>query len=147
VKAKALVVVVLMLLLGIGMAQGTSRVPKFQVGLDTVILGWPSVDAKGGVVSTLGINVGLGVAYRSYFEPLYPEKGSAYWEVGTIVLLDPYVGVGYDYRINEQFYVGGGVNVFPLHLVGFSFLGGSLGTGLGILYSVFPNIHLGMFLY
>ncbi len=137
----------LALVFGFGMAEGNPRVPKFQVGLDTVALGWPSADEKGGIVSTLGINLGLGIAYKSYFEPLYPEKGSLYWELGTILLIDPYIGVGYDYRINEMFYLGGGVSVYPLHLIGLSLAGGGLGATLGFLYSVFPHIHFGVYLY
>ncbi|WP_152560790.1 hypothetical protein [Thermus caliditerrae] len=138
---------VLTLAFGFGFAEEGARAPKFQVGLDSVTFGWPSVDAKGGIVNSFGINLGLGVAYRSYFEPLYSEKGSLYWEAGTVLLLNPYLGIGYDYRFNEQFFVGGGVNIFPLNLLLGGILGGSVGATASVLWSVFPTIHLGVYLY
>jgi hypothetical protein len=143
---KLLILMSLLLGFGLSLAQTAPRSPKFQVGLDTVGIGWPSTNDKGGVLNVLGFNLGLGLVTEVICE-VYPEKGSVYWEVGTVALLDPYLGIGYDYRFNEQFYVGGGVNVFPLHLL----LGGLLGGGAGLaafsLWSIFPTIHLGVFLY
>lgn len=144
---KRIILALLALVLGVASAEATAKVPKFQVGFDSITFGWPSVDAKGGVTSSFGINVGLGITYRSYFEPLYPESGALYWEAGTVILLDPFVGIGYDYRFNENLYVGGGVTFFPLHLVLGGLAGGGVGVGLSALYSIFPNVHLGVYLY
>ena len=129
-------VLTLVLALGFGLtfAQDGPKVPKFQVGLDTPTFGWPSVNAQGGITNSFGINMGLGISYRSYFEPLYPQSGSLYWEAGTFVLILPYLGVGYDYRFDEKFYVGGGVTFVPLLLL--------VGT-----WPLYPTVHLGVYLY
>ncbi|MGC8904689.1 hypothetical protein [Thermus sp.] len=115
--------------------QGEALKPKFQMGLDSLTIAWPTADEKGGILGSIGINLGLGVSYRSYFEPLYPQRGAVYWEAGTVLLIVPaYVGVGYDYRFDRHFYVGGGVNLAPLALLA--------GT-----WPIYPSIHLGAYLY
>lgn len=65
----------------------------------------------------VGVNPGLGLAYRGFFEPLYPEKGAAFYEASTVLLLDPYLGIGYAYRLGEQAYVSVGLSFFPFHLL------------------------------
>jgi hypothetical protein len=144
---KKLLILLTVALVGLGLAQdvGTStsvpQAPKFQLGLDSLTIAWPSTDDKGGIVNSFGLNLGLGISYRSYFEPLYPGKGSLYWEAGTVLILIPgWVGIGYDYRFNEQFYVGGGVQIAPLVLL----------TGLlaGLpTWPIYPSIHLGVYIY
>ncbi len=138
---KKLLILLTVALVGLGLAQdvGTStsvpQAPKFQLGLDSLTIAWPSSDDKGGIVNSLGLNLGLGISYRSYFEPLYPEKGSLYWEAGTVLIFIPgWIGIGYDYRFNEQFYVGGGVQIVPLALLA--------GT-----WPIYPTIHLGVYIY
>lgn len=131
---RGLFFLVLLVALGFGFAQEASKAPKFQVGLDSLTFAWPLANPEGGITSSIGLNLGLGVSYRSYFEPLYPQKGSLYWEAGTFALLLPYAGVGYDYRFNETFYAGGGVTFLPWALL--------LGA-----WPVYPTIHLGVYLY
>ena len=123
---KKLLILLTVALVGSGLA--------LQIGLDTIVVGWFSSDSKGGIISLSGLNTGFGISYRSYFEPLYPGKGSLYWEAGTAVgiLFPSYVGIGYDYRFNE-FYVGGGVLIDPLGL-----LMGSLDP----IYPIYPKIRL-----
>ncbi len=91
----------------------------------------------------MGFNLGLGFSYRSYFSPLMVKQGSMYWEAGTVILVDPYVGVGYDYRFSEEIYAGGGVDVFPLNLV----LGAAYLGPYAAYLSIVPNVHVGFYLY
>ena len=120
------------------------RTPKFSVGiLDTPVFAWVSTNEQGGVTSLMGFNLGLGIHYRSYFEPLLPEKGSVYWEAGTILLIDPYFGVGYDYRFNESVYAGAGVDILPLHFI----LGASYLGPYAAFFSIIPSIHVGFYLF
>ena len=116
-----------------------AKVPKFSIGLDAPAFSWVSANEDGAVTSLFGFNFGFGVSYRSYFTPLEIEKGSGYWEAGTIILIDPYVGVGYDYRISELIYAGGGLDIFPLHAM--------LGGGYGLVYTFIPNLHIGLYLF
>jgi len=127
---KSLVIGVL-LVGALAFAQTENRVPKFSVGLDYLTFAWVQADEYGGVKSTWGFNALLGFSYREYAQPLMPEQGSTYWEAGTTVLLSPYIGFGYDYRINESVYIGGGVDFHPLFA----------------LFIPIPNIHVGFYLF
>jgi len=129
---------VLLVVAGFALAQ-EAKVPKFSIGLDMPVFSWVSANDDGAVTSLFGFNFALGVSYRSYFSPLEIEKGSGYWEAGTVVLIDPYVGAGYDYRISEQLYAGAGLDVFPLHPL--------LYGGYGLFLTFVPNLHIGMYLF
>lgn len=118
------------------------KIPKSSVGLDSPVFAMVSATPTGEVESLLGLNLGLGFSYRSYFKPLAAESGSAYWEAGTVILLDPYFGVGYDYRASDTLYIGGGVDVFPLNFFMLSDY-----PGYSIFYSIVPNLHIGIFLF
>ena len=141
-KKLAGVLVLAVALWGLAFAE-QGGAPKFSIGLDSPTFAWVSADEQGGITSLIGFNVGLGFSYRSYFEPLMPRQGSVYWEAGTILLLDPYVGAGYDYRIDEQIYVGGGVDIFPLNLI----LGAAYLGPYAAYLSIMPSIHIGFYLY
>jgi len=134
VMKKIVCLLLLVLGMGLGFAQEGNRVPRFQVGLDSLTIAWPTANAKGGVTSSFGLNLGLGVTYRSYFEPLHPGRGAFYWEAGTMVLVLPYLGVGYSFRINESLYVGAGLNAYSALLLA--------GT-----FPIYPSIHLGVYFY
>ncbi len=132
----------MLFVLGIVVVAQSPKVPKMSVGLDMLTFAWVNANEQGGVSSATGLNLLLGVTHRSYFEPLYAGKGSGYWEVGTIVLVDPFVGAGYDYRPNDMIYFGGGIRIFPLHLFLLSDY-----PGYNLLYTVSPTIHVGFYLY
>jgi hypothetical protein len=53
-----------------------------------------------------GINVGLGISHRAFFEPLKTNAWNMHWDIGTIVLVLPYVGIGTDYVWDNGWYVG-----------------------------------------
>lgn len=86
---------------------------KNTVGLDAPVVGWLSpnlVDKTSGqVISNLGVNWGLGVSYRRYFEPLRTNQLNTFWAVGTVALIIPYIGIGGDYVWDNGFYLGGGI--------------------------------------
>ncbi len=130
---------------GISQAE-SAKVPKFSVGLDYLTFAWVNADETGAVHSAWGFNTGFGISYRSYFTPLAPESGSTYWQAGTILLIDPYVGVGYDYRINEMVYVGGGVDFYPLHLALVAAADPRF-AGFGLLGAIVPEVHIGIYLF
>lgn len=133
------VVMLLAILAIVGFAWAQeARTPKFSIGLDLPTYAWVTSDEAGNVTKLTGINLALGFSYRSYFQPLAPQSGAGYWEAGTILLLDPYVGVGYDYRVNESLYVGGGLDVYPFH---------ALMGGYGLVYTFVPNLHVGVYLF
>ena len=135
---KLLVLVVAVVALGFVFGQEAQQ-PKFSVGLDMPTFAWVKSNANGEIQSLFGINLGLGVTYRSYLTPLAIESGSIYWEAGTILLIDPYIGGGYDYRINEMLYVGGGLDIYPLNAF--------LGWGYGLFTAFIPNLHLGVYIF
>ena len=128
--------------LGFALAQQQGA-PKFSVGLDSPVFAWVTTDENGGITSLFGFNLGLGLSYRSYFEPLQVKKGSTYWEAGTILLIDPYFGIGYDYRFTEEIYAGGGIDIYPLNLL----FGAELFGPFAAYLSIVPNIHVGFYLY
>jgi hypothetical protein len=86
---------------------------KNSVGLDSPFIGWINpnlVDKQSGqVVSNLGINLGLGVSYRRYFEPVQANQFNAYWAAGTFAVIIPYLGIGGDYVWGNGFYLGAGL--------------------------------------
>jgi len=86
---------------------------KNTIGLDSPFVGWlnPNLVNKetGPIVSNLGINLGLGVSYRKYFEPVKTNQFNPYWAAGTFAVIIPYLGIGGDYYWNNGFYFGGGI--------------------------------------
>jgi len=70
------------------------------IGLDTVLIGRLRRDENGKLDSILGMSVGLGIAYRRYFETP-GEFGTLqpYWELGTMILIWPYGMLGITYPI------------------------------------------------
>lgn len=86
---------------------------KNSIGLDAPFLGWLNpnlVDKQSGQkISNLGINLGLGVSYRRYFEPVQTNQFNTYWCAGTVFVLIPYIGIGGDYVWDNGFYLGGGI--------------------------------------
>jgi hypothetical protein len=86
---------------------------KNSIGLDSPFIGWlnPNMIDKetGGKISDLGINLGLGISYRRYFEPLKTDTFNPYFALGTFAIIIPYVGIGADYVWGNGFYLGGGL--------------------------------------
>jgi hypothetical protein len=86
---------------------------KNTIGLDAPIIGWLNpnlIDEKTGfITSNLGINYGLGVSYKRYFNPLGTNKFNPYWCAGTFAIILPYIGIGGDYVWDNGFYFGGGL--------------------------------------
>ena len=99
---------------------------KMTLGLDAPLIGWlnPNLVNKesGETISNLGINWGLGVSYRKYFEPVQTNQFNPYWEAGTFFIILPYIGIGGDYVWSNGFYLGGGIIwLFPEIHGGFMF--------------------------
>jgi hypothetical protein len=85
---------------------------KYSAGLDTINFGWVN-DDNGAISSILGFNLGLGIGYRKYFKPVQEGKFNFSWDVGTVLLLFPFAGVGADYQWDSGWYVGARALFFP----------------------------------
>ena len=81
-------------------------------GVSTPFFGTSQDIYKGNEKYTLktnGFNLMLGYTWRTYFGEGLPTNGGAgYFEIFTMALIVPMVGVGFDYRIGENFMVGVG---------------------------------------
>lgn len=82
------------------------RGPSIMFGLDLPTFGRPQYDEDGALRSVLGLNLGLGISYRSYIaeDGLKPNRFNFYWGTGTIVLFLPYFEVGATYPFNMDTY-------------------------------------------
>lgn len=99
---------------------------KNSIGLDSPVIGWvnPNLMDKqsGQVISDLGINLGIGVSYRRYFNPVQTNQLNPYWAAGTFAIIIPYLGIGGDYVWDNGFYLGAGlIWIFPEIHGGFFF--------------------------
>jgi hypothetical protein len=81
---------------------------RYSAGFDLPNFGWVRMDGRG-VDSVLGVNIGLGVSYKKYFQPALPGQFTASWGVGTFGLILPYATIGGDYQWDNGWYVGGNV--------------------------------------
>ncbi|MCK4258850.1 MAG: hypothetical protein KAX49_07720 [Halanaerobiales bacterium] len=85
----------------------------FSIGVTSPIIGSAQTKYFGEkkyTTSISGINWCIGYTKRNYFGKGLPGNGGAgYFEYGTVTLLMPYVGVGYDYRIDENLIIGIGL--------------------------------------
>ncbi|MBO8166386.1 MAG: hypothetical protein H0Z25_04125 [Kosmotoga sp.] len=82
----------------------------------TVIsLGLPSygtakLNDEGQIIGFSGPNLALGWSWKNYFKPLVPNAFNPYWDIGTLALLVPYIGIGGDYAIalsnGDMFLIG-----------------------------------------
>ena len=72
------------------------------VGFDASVLVGKVNYEGGGIKSVLGISPGLGIGYKSYFSPLKANNLSVYWDIGTDVLILPFIGLGADYKFNLE---------------------------------------------
>jgi len=104
---------------------------KYSAGFDLINFGWVK-DENGAISSVLGFNVGLGVGYRKYFKPVKEGEFNFSWDVGTILLLFPFAGVGADYQWDSGWYAGGRLLVFPAVFFIDDFL-----------FPVFPSLNVG----
>jgi len=82
---------------------------NMSIGLDSPFIGWLGHDKDGTVISDLGINLGIGLSYRRYFEGVQTNQFNTYWAVGTVAILLPYLGIGADYVWDGGFYLGVGL--------------------------------------
>jgi len=88
-------------------------------GLTTPIIGTYkeiSIAGKKYTKSVTGINSMIGFTSRNYLgDGLTANGGTGYFEIGTLFMFVPFVGVGYDYKIGENIIIGAG---FPdmLHM-------------------------------
>jgi hypothetical protein len=117
---------------------------KYSAGLDNPFFGLLQRNSSGQIESDLGISLGLGIAYKRYFEhlkfnhdfdPAKIENFSFFWSIGTYALVLPYAGVGFDYAWDNGFYLGAG-------LVASSAI--RYAVGPGYIGYVGPEIHGGL---
>ena len=66
------------------------------------------------ITSFTGINVALGISHRQFFQPVKANNWNLHWDIGTVLLLLPYIGIGTDYVWENGWYVGiGTVYIIP----------------------------------
>ena len=99
---------------------GSQQVTGF--GVTTPIVGkakYKEINGEFYTTEMSGLNLMMGYTSRTYFGNGLPADGGAgYFEYGTMVLIAPYIGVGYTYRINKSFFIDVGV---PNVAIGFTF--------------------------
>ncbi|MFC1767309.1 hypothetical protein ACFLZ2_01995 [Candidatus Margulisiibacteriota bacterium] len=89
-----------------------------QTGL--VILDLPGLSAvdrneNNEITSFTGVNLGLGISHRSFFEPVKANQWNNSWDIGTVALLIPYVGIGTDHVWENGWYFGvGTIYIIPI---------------------------------
>ncbi|MCT7995710.1 hypothetical protein [Laspinema olomoucense] len=90
------------------LAQARFTSYRYSAGFDLPNFGWVRMDERG-VDSVLGINVGLGVSYKKYFQPAVPGQFTGSWGVGTLAVVLPYATIGGDYQWDNGWYAGGNI--------------------------------------
>ncbi|MBN1621281.1 MAG: hypothetical protein JW871_01670 [Endomicrobiales bacterium] len=119
---KLMLVAALCLCCQYGFAQEPIKGKSMSLGLDFPLVGWTSTNENGEIKKIIGINGGVGVSVKSYFEPPKYGKFNTYLSYGTVLLVVPYVGVGGDYVFNSGFYIGAGlIWIAPEVHLGFMF--------------------------
>ncbi len=93
---------------GSDLAQARFPNYRYSAGFDLPNFGWVRMNGRG-VDSVLGINVGLGVSYKKYFQPAVPGQFTGSWGVGTFALVLPYATIGGDYQWDNGWYAGGNI--------------------------------------
>lgn len=78
---------------------------EMQVGGLETLVGWNKFTPSGAYESTIGVNWGLGITYRRYFNRINYNNWNPYWHAGTLALIVPYAGVGIDY-VTRDWYAG-----------------------------------------
>jgi hypothetical protein len=141
---RSVFVLVLAVLLSLPVLCADTRAFKYSIGIDGPCFGWLQRNSSGQVEADLGVNLGLGISYKRYFEslkfnrdfdPSKTENISPYWAIGTYSLILPYAGVGIDYAWNNGFYLGVGL----LASSGIYYV-----VGPGYIGYIGPEIHGGL---
>ncbi len=92
-------------------------------GLHAPVYGEAKLDVFGNITGWTGPNLGLGWTWKTYFNPLELQKINFYYEIGTNIVILPYIGAGFDYALvlqnNQTLLVGAGVSASPLTVLGF----------------------------
>ena len=74
-------------------------------GFDPVVVIGRVKYENGGVKSVLGLSPGIGIGYKKYFTVLKENSFALQWNIGTDILILPFLGAGIDYRFKLG-YVG-----------------------------------------
>ena len=110
-------------------------------GLHAPVYGEAKLDVFGNITGWTGPNLGLGWTWKTYFNPLELQKINFYYEIGTNIVILPYIGAGFDYALvlqnNQTLLVGAGVSASPLTVLGFFFE-----SSTAILSSVLSSVKL-----
>ena len=110
---------------------GFGQQKKYVIGFDASVLVGKVNSVDGGVKSVLGVSPLLGVGYKRYFKPLKQDNYGAYWDIGTDLLVLPFVGVGVDYRFKA--------GDLPLYA------GINVSSRLTVLLLPIPSLNVGLY--
>ena len=105
-KKIALILCLLMMLSAFSFGSTLSRKTGV-VALDFPAVGGVKHASRNGrITSAFGVNLGLGISYKGYFNPVRTNRFNPWWGIGTVALIVPYVGIGVDYVWDNGFYAG-----------------------------------------
>jgi hypothetical protein len=108
---------------------------QIHVGLDSILVGKIQRDENGVPQKLVGLSAGLGIGYRKYFSKQTQLKGlHPFWEVGTVLLILPYGGIGAQYSIPTGNDPTGKDGVFSIGIGAYLFTI-IPGAGISISYS------------
>lgn len=94
---------------------------EMQAGGFETLVGWNKYTPRGYFDYSVGVNWGLGVTFKKYFNYIKYNNWNPYWHAGTLALVVPYAGLGLDY-VTKEWYAGIGTFwVAPQVHVGFMF--------------------------
>jgi len=74
-------------------------VPDAPPVIPWLVLSWTNYNKEGGLIGYVGINVGLGVSFRTFLGKLTQTNNfSTYWGWGTVLFFLPYIEFGFIYQ-------------------------------------------------
>ncbi len=81
------------------------------LGLDMPTYGFVQFDDFGRITGVNGPNIFLGYSWKNYFNPVAIEAWNAYWSIGTVILIVPYIYIGADYIWENGYYFGASIGL------------------------------------
>lgn len=84
------------------------KVESGLVFLDIPLISMVHHDQNKQITGFTGVNGAIGISHRQFFQPVKANQWNLHWDIGTIILLIPYIGIGTDYVWDNGWYVGVG---------------------------------------
>ena len=113
------IALILALLLVVGLVHAADPLADKNLESGLLFLDLPVLSAvhhnnAGEITSFTGVNGALGISHRQFFNPVKVNDWNAHWDIGTLILILPYIGIGTDYIWDNGWYAGiGTIYLFP----------------------------------